>query len=82
MSKSYMVGINIEELRVSELANMVGCRVAQWPIKYLGLPLGGGVKVYIFLGPGSGEGIKETIMLEEKVYIIRGLYHFDKGSLK
>lgn len=39
MLKSCMVGINLEELRIRELAEVVGCKVVVWPIKYLGAPL-------------------------------------------
>ena len=36
-----MLGINLEEEEVAYLADLVQCLVGIWPIKYLGLPLGG-----------------------------------------
>ena len=40
MGKSVLLGINIEERIVTNLANSIGCSVGCWPTKYLGLPLG------------------------------------------
>ena len=39
--KNTLLGINMEEKEVTYLANSVQCSVGSWPIKYLGLPLGG-----------------------------------------
>ena len=39
--KSTILGINLEEADVTYLAEIVQCSVGNWPIKYLGLPLGG-----------------------------------------
>ena len=36
-----MLGINLEEEEVANLVDLVECSVGVWPIKYLGLPLGG-----------------------------------------
>ena len=36
-----MLGINLEEEEVAYLADLVQCLVEIWPIKYLGIPLGG-----------------------------------------
>jgi hypothetical protein len=39
-SKSMMVPINIEERKMSILANTLGCSIGSMPFTYLGLPLG------------------------------------------
>ena len=41
MSKSILLGINTDEVLLQELAESTGCELGDWPIKYLGLPLGG-----------------------------------------
>ena len=41
MGKSVLLGINMEEDSLSNAANSTRCTVGSWPIKYLGLPLGG-----------------------------------------
>lgn len=40
-SKSVLLGINMEIEQVANLANSIGCSMGNWPIKYLGVPLGG-----------------------------------------
>ena len=35
--KSILLGINLEEEEVAQLADLVQCSVGAWPIKYLGL---------------------------------------------
>lgn len=40
IGKSTLLRINLEEDEVQNLANIIGCSVGSWPIKYLGLPLG------------------------------------------
>ena len=39
--KSILLGINLQEEEVAYLADLVECSVGVWPVKYLGLPLGG-----------------------------------------
>ena len=41
MEKSSLVGINLDDALVDSLASRLGCVESSWPIKYLGLPLGG-----------------------------------------
>ncbi|KAK9116045.1 hypothetical protein Sjap_014992 [Stephania japonica] len=41
LGKFNLLGINIPSEQVIETANEIGCRVGAWPLKYLGLPLGG-----------------------------------------
>ena len=49
--KSTLLGINLEEEEVAYLAELVECSVGVWPVKYLGLPLGGNPKSKIFWEP-------------------------------
>lgn len=37
--KSSLLGINMEQQRVKMLADSIGCKHENWPIKYLGIPL-------------------------------------------
>lgn len=41
LSKCGLDGINMESQMLSEYALLVGCMVKEWPIIYLGVPLGG-----------------------------------------
>ncbi|KAL5539489.1 hypothetical protein UlMin_044009 [Ulmus minor] len=41
MNKSSLAGIHMEDEEVMALAVVVGCEKGSWPMKYLGLPLGG-----------------------------------------
>ena len=40
-AKSTLLGINLQEEEVMYLVDLVKCAVGAWPIKYLGIPLGG-----------------------------------------
>ena len=46
--KSNLLGINIWPEEISKLANELGCSVGEWPIQYLGPPLGGNPRSKIF----------------------------------
>ena len=41
MTKSLLLGMGVDDVFVSSLAESVGCEVGAWPTTYLGLPLGG-----------------------------------------
>ncbi|XP_073035927.1 uncharacterized protein [Primulina eburnea] len=41
LDKSAILGLNHSDFEVEEMAKELGCRREQWPIKYLGAPLGG-----------------------------------------
>lgn len=51
MDKSCMVGISMEETTLSKFARLMGCRVERWPIKYLGMPLGGNPRSIAYWDP-------------------------------
>ena len=40
LAKSQLFGINLENNVILDMASLVGCGVGQWPLQYLGLPLG------------------------------------------
>lgn len=46
--KTCMVGVNVEENVLIGHADMMGCSIGRWPIKYLGMPLGGNPRVVAF----------------------------------
>ena len=41
LSKSTLLGINTNVVLIQDLADLSGFELGDWPIKYLGLPLGG-----------------------------------------
>ena len=41
MEKSSLLGISLDDNMVDNFASELGCGIGSWPIKYLGLPLGG-----------------------------------------
>lgn len=80
MSKSCMVGINMKDQSLRELASVVGCVVDEWSIKVFGITSVWAAPIYLLLGPGCEKGFKETCMLEEVVNFSRGKNYFDKSS--
>ena len=50
LSISSLLGINLEE-GIREYAGALGCSVGEWPIKYLGVPLGGNPSCRSFWDP-------------------------------
>ena len=51
LSKSHLLGINLEDGEIKELAEVLGCSVGVWPMLYLGLPLGGNPRSRSFWEP-------------------------------
>ena len=51
LEKSFLLGINTNQEMVSRLASVLNCREAEWPLSYLGLPLGGNPKSKAFWDP-------------------------------
>lgn len=51
LAKSVLLGIKLGEDEIQELANTIGCSVGSWPIKYLGLLLGGNLLKKEFWAP-------------------------------
>ncbi|VVA25489.1 Hypothetical predicted protein, partial [Prunus dulcis] len=50
-SKCSLVGINLDDGMVNEMAGAWGCDVGVWPMLYLGLPLGGNPRAIKFWDP-------------------------------
>ncbi|KAM1060262.1 hypothetical protein TB1_024191 [Malus domestica] len=50
-AKCSLVGINSDGEKITRLASSWGCEVGSWPMKYLGLPLGGKPKSIKFWDP-------------------------------
>ena len=51
LDKSERFGINLDQDHLSRLALMLDCKASNWPILYLGLPLGGNPKACSFWDP-------------------------------
>lgn len=61
--KSELIGIRAEESVLCKYADILGCRVGDLPVSYLGLPLClGSVNKYV--GPSSREGWEKVVCLE------------------
>lgn len=41
LAKCNLMGINVADGEVARAASEVGCQIGYWPVKYLGMPLGG-----------------------------------------
>ncbi|GMP93319.1 hypothetical protein CsSME_00043204 [Camellia sinensis var. sinensis] len=48
LSKSSVVGINLEDSYVHRVVDMLRCCIDSFPLKYLGLPLGGDPRLASF----------------------------------
>ena len=51
LEKNTISGINTRQELLSSLASVFDCRVSEWPLSYLGLPLGGNPKTIGFWDP-------------------------------
>lgn len=53
-SKSSMAGIGVDEGALCRFVGILGCKMENWPMKYLGFPLGGCSKSIFFLVSSNG----------------------------
>lgn len=60
-----MTGIGLDDTDFVRFADMFGCCVDFWPLKYLGLPLGG--KIHFFMGSCGGKGPEENDLWEKNI---------------
>ena len=51
LEKSISSGFNTRQELLSSLASVLDCKVSEWPLSYLGLPLGGSPKTIGFWDP-------------------------------
>ena len=51
LGTSTLLGINTDRVLLQELATLLGCELGDWPIRYLGLPLGGNPRKIDFWDP-------------------------------
>ena len=51
LNKSTFSGINISQDQTARLASLLECAVSDWPLSYLGLPLGGNPNSLFFWDP-------------------------------
>ena len=69
--KSTLLGINLQEEGVTFLADLVQCSVGTWPIKYLGLPLGGNPTKKTFWEPVETK-VAKRLDGWKRVFLSRG----------
>ena len=51
MVKNSLAGINVDIQTMNAFASFAGCQVLQWPLTYLGIPLGGNPQALSFWDP-------------------------------
>ena len=51
MDKSILVIINSNQEKISRMAGILGCKVGEWLLKYVGLPLDGNPLALSFWDP-------------------------------
>ncbi|RVX07512.1 hypothetical protein CK203_025217 [Vitis vinifera] len=71
LDKSSIYGINLDQAHLSRLAVMLDCKASDWPILYLGLPLGGNPKACGFWDPVI-ERISSRLDGWQKAYLSLG----------
>lgn len=79
LSKSNTVGIGVDELEFITYAKMFGCKVDTWPLKYLGLPIGGAPRSLSFWDP-IGEMVQSKVAYWKKNLIFGRESRFNKGG--
>ncbi|XP_009335445.1 uncharacterized protein LOC103928158 [Pyrus x bretschneideri] len=83
-AKCSMAGINSDCEKLKGMADSWGCEVGSWPIKYLGLPLGGRPKALMFWDPVV-EKMEKRLQSWKKAFLSKGgrltLIQFVLGSL-
>ena len=71
LDKSNLFGINLDQNHLSRLAVLLDCKASDWPILYLGLPLGGNLKACGFWDPVI-ERISQRLDGWQKAYLSLG----------
>ena len=71
LDKSNLFGINLDQNHLSRLAVLLDCKASDWPILYLGLPLGGNLKACGFWDPVI-EIISQRLDGWQKAYLSLG----------
>ena len=71
LDKSNLFGINLDQNHLSRLALMLDCKASDWPILYLGLPLGGNPTACGFWDPVI-ERISRRLDGWQKAYLSLG----------
>ena len=70
-AKCFLAGINSESEKLNRMAVSWGCEVGCWPIKYLGLPLGGRPRAIKFWDPVV-ETMEKRLQSWKKAFLSRG----------
>ncbi|KAL5563602.1 hypothetical protein UlMin_033349 [Ulmus minor] len=71
MNKSSLARISLTEEEVGVLASEVGCEKGSWPMKYLGLPLGGNPNLAEFWNPVI-EKVSKRLDSWKKAFLSKG----------
>lgn len=71
IAKSSLVGIGIDDMVLSSYVDNFGCRVESWPLKYLGMLLGGNPRAACFWDPVL-ERVQKKLICWKKSYVFLG----------
>lgn len=78
--KSCMAGIGVDGMMLSNHARVIECKLVDWPLKYLGMTLGGNPwSISFFLRPSSGKEFTKSWRGWKKSYISLGAHYLNKG---
>lgn len=71
IDKSLLAGIHVEQSLLVKMVGAMGCRVGEWPLKYLGMPLGENPRATTFWDPVV-EKFSKKLAIWKKSYISFG----------
>lgn len=72
-----LAGIGVDDRELVSFSNNFGCTVQQWPLIYLGMPLGGNPSVISFWDPVVERVNRKLITWKKILYFFEGKNYFD-----
>lgn len=70
--------IHVEDNILGNLADVIGCKVGRWPLKDLGMPIGGNPKAVSFWDLVV-EKVSRKLVLEEILHLVGRENHVGKS---
>ncbi|XP_010255174.1 PREDICTED: uncharacterized protein LOC104595909 [Nelumbo nucifera] len=81
LDKSSLAGVNLEERELREYADVLRCAISDWPMAYLGLPLGDNPKKVSFWNPIVERFGKRLASLRKIYFSMRGRITLIRSTL-